>query len=44
MSSSEGSKKSPNGFTFVTFIGRFPSDCAASVAMKGLKLLAKGNI
>ena len=31
-----------NGFTFVTFIGRFPSDGVASVAVKGLSLDLSG--
>ena len=35
--SREGGKKSLNGFKFCTFIGRFPSDGAASTAVKGLK-------
>ena len=29
--------KTLNGFKFGTFIGRFPSDSAASMAVKGLK-------
>ena len=32
----EGGKKNYNDFDFGTFIGRFPSDCAASMAVKGL--------
>ena len=31
-----GGKKSLNGFKFGTFIGRFPSDVVASMAVKGL--------
>ena len=36
MYSREGVKKSYNVFKFGTFIGRFPSDSAASMAVKGL--------
>ena len=35
--SREGGKKSLNDFKFGTFIGRFPSDGAASMAEKGLR-------
>ena len=35
--SSEGGKKGINNFQFGTFIGRFKSDSAASMAVKGLK-------
>ena len=34
--SRNGGKKSLNDFKFGTFIGRFPSDSAASIAVKGL--------
>ena len=33
-------KKDPHGFKFGTFVGRFPSDSAASMAVKGLTLEA----